>query len=155
MTLKTARKNQLIMGASFTLLTLSIVAIQLINWHNHGIDLGLSGWEEWKGHSELEGLLFYLLPTFDTRVAAVFAIITFWLPPKPQLVFGIVALVVSVGLLSCEGLVLFMYAGARVFGAPRVYTGIDPIFMLAIIALTAVAMGMGITWSNKAKRSGL
>lgn len=139
------------MGASFTLLTLSIVAIKLIRWHEHGIDLDVSDMREYKYLAFLVGVI----PACATHIAAVFAIITFWLPPKPQLVFGIVALVVSGLLLMFEFDMLGFSACVVMFGAKPAYAGLDPLFTIPIIAQTAVAVGMGRKWHKEAKRSGL
>ena len=141
------RQKQLIMGASFTLLTLSLVAIKLIRWHSHGFfsDLAINSLPDF----------LWSFPVFVTYIVAVFGIITFWLPPKPQFVFGIVALSISGGSLLCEILVLGWIPIVFIFsGKTTDYLGVDPFFSMLIIAQTAVALGMGRKWHNEAKRRG-
>lgn len=126
------------MGASFTLLTLSLVAIKLIRWHTHEF---FSGWA-------IDNPIDFLwsCPVFTTYVVAVFGIITFWLPPKPQFVFGMVALCFSGLFLLWESYALVLVLGAIIFGAKPGYTGMDPFFSWLIAAQAAIAMAMGKKW---------
>lgn len=137
-----ARQKQLILGASFTLLTLTFVAIKLIRWHTHDISPDLSGWES----APLVGILVYIIPTYATFAVAFLGIITFWLPSKPQFVFGIAALFISGLLLLWELSIFVVLLATILFGAKPGYTGMDPFFSWLIAAQTAIAMAMGKKW---------
>lgn len=133
------RQKQLVLGASFTLLTLTFVAIKLIRWHIHDISPDLSGWES----AKLAGILVYIIPTYATFAVAVLGIITFWLTPKPQFVFGMIALFISGLLLLWELSIFVVFLATILLGSGIGYTGFDPLFSFLITAQTAIAMAVG------------
>ncbi len=130
------QKKRLVLSASFTLLTLSLVAIKLIRWHIHEISPDLSGW----AGEELVGIIVYIIPAHTTFMAAFLGIITFWLPPKPKFVFGIAALFISGPLLLWELGLFAVLLATILFGAKPGYSGFDPLFSTIIVAETAAAM---------------